>query len=108
MRIIQDEFFGEFSNIYTNLKDIVNSFNLKKQILSYDELYEIIGNIPMIINGKTVEHDFNKKINILYTVGFLGINPPKNYIESQYLYDEYAFVFTEGTSLLRILKSEWK
>ncbi|MCM1221499.1 MAG: hypothetical protein NC548_44175, partial [Lachnospiraceae bacterium] len=44
----------------------------------------------------------------LYIIGFLGINPPQNLIETQYLYGEYAFVFTEGTSLLRVLKSELK
>lgn len=108
LRIIQDEFFGEFSNIYPNLKEVVNLFNLKKQTLSYDELYEIMKNAPIVINGSIFEHDFNKKINILYTIGFLGINPTKSLIDSQYLYDEYAFVFTEGTSLLRVLKSDLK
>lgn len=108
LRIIHDEFLGEFSNIYSNLKEIINLFNLQRQILSYDELYEILKNTPIIINGSISEHEFNKKINILYIVGFLGINPPKSLIYSQYLYDEYAFVFTEGTSLLRVLKSDLK
>lgn len=108
LRIIQDEFFGEFTNLYTNLKEVVNLFNSQKQILSYDELYDILKNEDFIIDGNIIESDFNKKIKILYVIGFLGINPPKSFIDSQYLYDEYAFVFTEGTSLLRILKSEIK
>lgn len=105
-RIIQDEFFGEFKNLYRNLKEIVNLFNAKNQIISYKEMYEIIENQDFIIDGNIVEREFEKKIKILYVIGFLGINLPADCVESQYLFDEYAFVFTEGTSLLRILKSD--
>lgn len=106
IKIIQDEFLGEFQNLYTNLKEIVNLFISKKQILSYNEIYDVLKSAPLIINGSVAENDFHKKIKILYVIGFLGINPPESYINSQYLYDKYAFIFTEGTSMLRILKSE--
>lgn len=106
LRIIQDEFFGEFTNLYTNLRDIVELFNSKKQTLSYDELYDIIKNVPFVIECNKFENDFYKKVKILYMIGFLGINPTDEHIEEQFMYDKYAFVFTEGTSVLRILKSE--
>lgn len=108
LRIIQDEFFGEFTNLYTNLKEIVNLFMSKKQILTYDELYAILKNKDFVIDENIIEKDFVKKVQILYVIGFLGINPPKNIIESQCLFGEYAFVFTEGTSILRILRQEQK
>lgn len=102
-KIIQDEFIGEFSSVYTNLKDVINLFNNKKQVLTYNEIYKLLKNTSIIINGSKPEDDFDKKISILYIIGFLGLNPPNEYITSQYLHDEYAFVFTEGTSVLRAL-----
>lgn len=108
MRIIQDEFLGEFSSLYTNLREIINLFDSKKQILSYKELYDILKNNDIIIDGNTIESDFVKKLKILYIIGFIGIKPSKEFIELQFLHDEYAFIFTEGTSVLRILESEEK
>lgn len=108
LRIIQDEFFGEFSSIYTNLKIIVNLFDSRNQILSFGELYDILKNNDIIIDGSVCESDFVKKLRILYLIGFLGVKLSSDFKETQYLYDEYAFVFTEGTSLLRILESEKK
>ncbi|MCI8583588.1 MAG: hypothetical protein HFH13_10715 [Dorea sp.] len=107
-RIIQDEFFGEFKNLYSNLKEIVHLFNTKKQILSYDEIYDILKDKDLIIEGDIREKNVDNKIKILYTIGFFGINPPEEFINEQYLFDEYAFVFTEGTSLLRVLRYELK
>lgn len=95
-RIIKDEFYKEYENTIYNLEDIIRSFENKSIILTPNECYKIINNIPFLITTEKRIKDFESKMRFLYEIGFIGVILPENIKEHCEYQTEYCFFYNEG------------
>jgi hypothetical protein len=75
-RVVEDEFLGEFSDTFKNIRDVVHLFRASKQILNYEEITSKIDGVNFKIYGEDDLSDQGKKIKFLYEIGFLGVSSP--------------------------------
>ena len=104
LKIIEDEFYGEYRTLLINLKDIIELFNKCEIILSIDELAKVINGVDFIFLHEIIK-EFNKKITFLYEIGFLGVEASDDYMLMHSIINRYIFIFTEGIKGLRGLES---
>lgn len=110
-RIVEEEFVGEFSDTFKNIREVLNLFSASNQILTLDELISKMDGVRFEIYGEEDMVGFGRKIRFLYEIGFLGISA----LDSQLggvSSDDYDFYFfnpriaqnLEQTQVLKALK----
>ena len=72
-RIVEEEFLGEFSDTFTNLREILDTFKASPQILSCEQLREKLQGLRFEMYGRSEISKLGQKVRSLYEIGFLGI-----------------------------------
>lgn len=105
--IINTEFINEFQRHCTNLPDILALFRSKKQILTIDELKNILSDhkFDFIDKGEAV-FSFNEQIDFLYEIGFLGFRADSGLKERLKLLHSDFFWFTVGDEAFNAIRLE--
>lgn len=102
--VINDEFLGEFKNLFINVKDAIYEFYGMNQILSWQEISEVCVDLSFqVASGNITPLTVNEKIEFLYKVGFLGVVIPKDIRERNNDIFKYAFIFNEDTVLSDVI-----
>jgi hypothetical protein len=100
--VIKSEFLSEFKSTLANIGDIVRAFAGKRQILAYADLASILADIHFrFTNPRVTADNIDKKIHILYRIGFLGVRATRETQDRLNLMGAYAFYFNEGSAPLR-------
>jgi hypothetical protein len=97
--ILKTEFIGELKEIIPNLEKIINQFRKSSQILSNDEVFEKLKGIDFNVMSKGTISEFREKLRILYEIGFLGLQIPKDTSEVENTTSLECFYFNEGLSI---------
>lgn len=93
--IISTEFINEFQRHCTNLSEILSLFRGAKQILSVDELNEILSNRKFEFVDRSEDvYSFDEKVEFLYEIGFLGFRASKSLVDRLKLLHSDIFWFT--------------
>lgn len=72
-KIVDDEFVGEFSDTFKNIRDVMQRFRGQNQVMKLDELMDKLANLSFIIYGEDDIVDLGKKVRFLYEIGFIGV-----------------------------------
>ena len=102
--IIKTEFIGEFKESITNLGKTLNLFRGSKQILSYSDIFEKLEGHDLFVMPRGMVRNFHDKLEILYEIGFIGIQVPDEIYELENLGSKECFYFNEGSAFLSTLK----
>ncbi len=101
-KIIKTEFLDEYKTSISNIRQIVNCFMKKSQVLTYDDIQNCLKDMPIILNISTQPiTTFQDKVDFLYDIGFLGVIVSKEIRESLNLGTDEAFYFNEGRTPIR-------
>jgi predicted MPP superfamily phosphohydrolase/energy-coupling factor transporter ATP-binding protein EcfA2 len=121
--IIKTEFTDEYNSTIPKIKEIVNSFHGKSQILTTEEIrihLSMIQNLFVLLNDEDnnlirnpENFDFKRQIELLFDIGFLGIVFLKNEntIYTRHMEDEFPdhFYFNEGSRAFhRVADADFK
>jgi len=83
--VIDTEFIKEYQNSIVNLKSIIESFESSEIILEFSQVDSILSRQPFSVSGGLIRvDDILEKIDILYEIGFLGIELDQRQIKSKY------------------------
>jgi hypothetical protein len=95
--VIDTEFIKEFQNSIVNLRSILDAFEGAKVILSFSELEKVLHPVPFQTSGglHRVDDTF-EKIELLYQIGFLGVELSTKQMRSP-ADSRDMFVFSDGT-----------
>ncbi len=105
--IIRTEFINEFQRRCANLITILGSFRGAQQTLSKDDLQTILKDIHFeFTDSDELVYDFDKKIEFLYEIGFLGLQASKDLAGRLKLLHSDIFWFSAGDEPLGIIKGE--
>ena len=107
-KIIRNEFWGEFGKIYTNLEAITYSFFGANQLMSYNELFEILSSDSIKLtryDGALIDNA-DKIFEILYELGFLGIRATENFQDACHAGHKDIICFCEGFQPLNGIKTD--
>lgn len=105
--IIRTEFLNEFQRHCTNLKMIIELFRRKKQILSRQELDEIIGGYRFnFVDRDSPVTDFKTQVQFLYEIGFVGLEASRKVVERLKLLHTDIFCFNAGDEPFEVLMLE--
>lgn len=101
--VIEDEFFGEFSSMFINIKEVIEKFYNLTQTLSWENIADVCSNINFqVAAGNKDPLNTSEKIEFLYSIGFLGIIVPDDILDRNGYY-KYSFIFNEGPFLTEII-----
>lgn len=102
--IIEYEFISEFDSHCVNIKEIINCFKYKDQILAFSDLVSIIGHVHFRFTSHSKKNENGnelvEKLSFLYQIGFLGIILSDQKAEDESLH-RYAFIFNAGQNFLK-------
>ena len=103
--VINREYFTEFQSSLGNIREIVGQFHGKKQVLSFQDVDEILSDVKFDFSSRSVTADrIQDKLAFLYQTGFLGVYADNDLRERLNLTFPHAFFFNEGAAPLRILQ----
>jgi len=107
--IINDEFYGEFGNAYRNLRSVMRLFTGRNQLMTYKELYSILGSSEAYIvtyNGIVISEP-DELLKFFYEIGVLGIKGTDAFIKKMAMavYTQDIVFFCEGERPLTFLES---
>ncbi len=105
-RIIEEEVYGEYLNVITNIKQIMEGFRDKDIIMSLNEVYKILENQTFRTSSLRKFNYPIEKFGILYELGILGIKVDKKIQIHENLKSDVCFNYNEGLDPLDILKKE--
>jgi hypothetical protein len=72
--VINTEFIKEYQNTIANVREIIQRFEGSKIIMEFSEFESIIKGVPFAANGGLIYvNDIFQKLDILYDIGFLGL-----------------------------------
>lgn len=91
-RVVEDEFLGEFSDTFQNIRDVIQSFRASQQVLKFEDLCSKIDAFSFKIYGEDDIVDRGRKIRFLYEIGFIGVSSP-NVQLGGISKDDYDFYF---------------
>lgn len=108
--VIDREFISEFQSSLLNIEEIIGGFRRCKQILSYNELEHILGNLSFhFIDSVKQPESINSKAAFLFEIGFLGLRCPYEVKDRFKLMFDDVFYFNDGGKLDRMIADEtWK
>lgn len=105
--IISTEFINEFQRHCTNLPDILAFFRGVKQILSIEELKDILSGCRFeFVDEVDDVYSFDEQVEFLYEIGFLGFRASKSLIDRLKLLHSDIFWFTVDDEALKTIKLE--
>lgn len=106
--IIDTEFIKEYQNNFTNIRDIIQKFEGSKIIITYNELSTLLRNVSFGLSGGQLwVHNDIKKIDILYEIGFLGVENDRTHSRERGDNRE-MFVFSDGIKRYSTISNEKK
>ena len=106
--VIDTEFFKEYQNNIVNLKSVVEAFDSGPILLPYDKLESILNSVPFWVNGGMLKIDDPlDKIDLLYEIGFLGLELGARQLRSGADCRD-MFVFSDGLKRYSSISSEAK
>jgi len=110
-KVVEEEFIGEFSDYFKNIREVMDLFSGGPQLLSYEELVEKLEDVRFEVYGDDDIVAFARKVRMLYEIGFLGVCSAKGHL-GDIPRDDYDFFFfnpriapaIEKTEVLKRLK----
>ncbi len=106
--IINTEFKKEYMKNIVNLDNVIQAFEGAKLLLDYNELSVILSKFVILTDGGTSSLDDNiDKINILFHIGFLGLDVGGKLRKQGAKGNEY-FSFSDGVRIFESLDNERK
>ncbi|MEJ0088762.1 MAG: hypothetical protein WDM80_03270 [Limisphaerales bacterium] len=103
-RIIGTEFLREYETAIYSLEHVIKAFTSSPQAMTYEDLHTIIGKISFGVTAEDEEKvDMDRKIELLYEIGFLGVQFDSKLRETLNLGSE-CFYFNEGRTPLKAIK----
>lgn len=101
--IIETEFINEFNTHCVNIEDIISRFKHRPQILSYQDMTEILDKVQFQFTSPNknpyIQNTLVEKIWFLYQIGFLGIVLTDEKAAEEKLH-KYSFIFNAGSQIL--------
>ncbi|PZR31479.1 P-loop ATPase, Sll1717 family [Caulobacter segnis] len=92
-KIVEEEFLGEFSDTFKNLRVVLHRFRGAPQLMELKELKNKLDDVRFEIYGEDDIVDLGPKIRFLYEIGFIGVSANGSQIGniSAVDYDFYFF-----------------
>jgi hypothetical protein len=111
--IINSEFINEYQNSITNIREIIRRFSECKIIMSFSEFESLIRGLSFKVDGGlTLVNDAIQKLDLLYDIGFLGLETApsqrRSLSESRESGPKEIFVFSDGRKAYETINEERK
>lgn len=95
-KIIEQEFIGEYKNVYINLYSVLHEFDKCDLIIDFNEFYDKLSKV----NIETLSDDnlqtVQEKFELLYKLGVIGLYFDKEEAKKREYGYHICFVFNEG------------
>ncbi len=102
IKLVEDEFIGEFKSTIINIDEIVRAFTSRNQLIEFDEIEQALGGITFKwATGYEDTRDTSLRIKILYRLGFLGVLAQDKTRNELNIHHRHAFIFNEGDEFIR-------
>jgi energy-coupling factor transporter ATP-binding protein EcfA2 len=105
--IVRTEFLSEFQRHCWNIREIIEKFRRRKQILNLDEVQIALKDLPFyFIDQEKAIFDFKRQIQFLYEIGFLGLEVSARTKGRLRLLDIDIFWFNAGDDPFEVIADE--
>ena len=105
--VIRSEFLNEFQSYCRNIDVIVDSFRKREQVLSYEQVYECIGQLSFWFANKTeAVTDIYSKISFLFEIGFFGLELENDLVKSYRNLTNVVFSFSDGENIFKSITKD--
>lgn len=106
-KIIEDEFIGEYKNVYKNLETVLDRFKNYDLISDYTVFFDKLSKIGIDSIDSFGEKETQEKFRILYKLGVIGIYLDKKEASKHGYGYHICYVFNEGLKVCNdVLKGD--
>lgn len=95
-RIIEEEFIGEYKNVYRNLYDVIHEFENSDLIINFPIFYDKLAKINIETLGDNNLQTVQEKFELLYKLGIIGLYFDKDEAKKREYGYHICYVFNEG------------
>ena len=95
-KIIEEEFIGEYQNVYINLYSVIHEFDNSTLIVDFNEFYDKLAKVNIETLSDDNVQTVQEKFELLYKLGVIGLYYDKDEAKKRGYGYHICFIFNEG------------
>ncbi len=100
-KIVRTEFVEEYRSVVPSIERILGAFRRAPQVLRVEDIHARVQSQTFVLSEGGEDMSIRGKVEVLYDLGFIGVQVDENASERSHMRHPQAFYFNEGSERFR-------